>query len=125
MVSKRRSSFYRSGRTTDWVKVKTFTVGEFTIVGYDRSPGKAATLLVAAEEGGKLRYAGRVMVTLSGKAREALWERLEKCRIDAPLLPELKRKDAEWVEPGLKAKVRHLRGEETLRHATMVVSRRA
>lgn len=120
MVSKRRSSFYRSGKTTDWLKTKTFTVGEFTIIGYDRSLGKAATLLVAREEAGKLRYAGRVMVTTGGKAREALWQRLEKRTVSAPALPELKRKDATWVKPGLKAKVRHLRGEETLRHATMV-----
>jgi DNA ligase D-like protein (predicted ligase) len=120
MVSKRRSSVYRSGRTTDWVKTKTFTVGEFTIVGYDRSSGKAATLLVAREAAGRLHYAGRVMVTTGGKAREALWERLEKRIVDVPPLPELKRKDATWVKPGLKTKVRHLRGEETLRHATMV-----
>jgi DNA ligase D-like protein (predicted ligase) len=120
MVSKRRSSFYRSGRTTDWVKTKTFTVGEFEIIGYDRSSGKAATLLVAREEDGRLRYAGRVMVTTGGKAREALWGRLEKSIVDAPPLPELKRKDATWVKPGLKVKVRHLRGEETLRHATML-----
>lgn len=26
---------------------------------------------------------------------------------------------ATWVPPGLRAEVRHLRGEETLRHATL------
>lgn len=119
MVSKRRSSFYRSGPTTDWVKIKTFTTGEFEIVGFDRSSGKAATLLVARKEPGRLHYAGRVMVTLAGKARDALWKRLEARTIPDPPLPGLKRKDAIWVKPGLKAKLRHLRGE-TLRHATMV-----
>lgn len=120
MVSKKRSSFYRSGRTTDWVKTKTFTVGEFEIIGYDRSSGKAATLLVARQEAGRLHYAGRVMVTLAGKARDALWARLEARTVPDPPFPGLKKRDATWVRPGLKAKVRHLRGEETLRHATMV-----
>lgn len=120
IVSKRRDSIYESGRTTDWLKAKTFAVSEFTIVGYDRSPGSAATLLVASEHAGKLRYAGRVMVTLSGKKREALWQSLEAREIAAPPIAELKKKDAVWVRPELTARVRHLRGEEMLRHATMV-----
>ncbi|HWK65414.1 MAG TPA: non-homologous end-joining DNA ligase [Rhizobiaceae bacterium] len=120
IVSKLRDSTYQSGRTSDWLKTKTFAVSEFTIVGYDRTPGSAATLLVAAEIAGKLRYAGRVMVTLSGKKREKLWESLAAREIERPAIPELKKKGAVWVRPGLKAKVRHLRGEDMLRHATMV-----
>jgi ATP-dependent DNA ligase len=95
-------------------------VSEFTIVGYDRSPGSAATLLLAAEIAGKLRYAGRVMVTLSGKKREKLWEALEARQIAKPVIPELKKKGGTWVRPGLKARARPLRGEEMLRHATMI-----
>ncbi|HWK66111.1 MAG TPA: non-homologous end-joining DNA ligase [Rhizobiaceae bacterium] len=120
IVSKRRDSIYESGRTTDWLKTKTFAVSEFTIVGYDRTPGSAATLLVASEIGGKLRYAGRVMVTLGGKKREKLWGALAEREISKPVIAELKKKGAVWVRPELKARVRHLRGEEMLRHATMV-----
>jgi ATP-dependent DNA ligase len=120
ILSKRRDSTYQSGRTTDWLKIKTFAVSEFVIVGYDRSPGSAATLLVAAEIAGKLRYAGRVMVTLSGKKREKLWAALEEREVEKPAIPDMKKRDAVWVLPGLTAKVRHLRGEEMLRHATMV-----
>jgi DNA ligase D-like protein (predicted ligase) len=120
IVSKLRDSTYQSGRTSDWLKTKTFAVSEFVIVGYDRSPGSAATLLVASEIAGKLRYAGRVMVTLSGKKREKLWAALEDREVEKPAIADMKKRDAVWVLPGLTAKVRHLRGEEMLRHATMV-----
>lgn len=120
IVSKKRNSRYRSGYTGDWQKTKTFVEREYVVVGYDATPGGARSLLVATWDGGVLRYAGRAMVTIRGPKREALWECLEEHRTGRPPLPDLARKATEWFEPRVSIRVRHLRGEETLRHATLV-----
>jgi bifunctional non-homologous end joining protein LigD len=121
MVSKNRNSPYRSGYTKAWLKVKTFVESEFTVVGYDTTPGGVRSLLVAREHAGQLNYAGRVMVTLRGRKREEIWAQLEEHRTDRPPLPELQHgNEVEWFAPGVHVRVRHLRGEETLRHATLL-----
>jgi bifunctional non-homologous end joining protein LigD len=121
MVSKKRTSPYRSGYTNAWLKVKTFLESEFVVVGYDTTPGGVRSLLVAREQDGQLMYAGRVMVTLRGRKREAIWTQLEEHRTDKPAIPELQHGgEVEWFTPGVSVRVRHLRGEETLRHATLL-----
>jgi bifunctional non-homologous end joining protein LigD len=121
IVSKKRTSPYRSGYTKAWLKVKTFLESEFVVVGYDTTPGGVRSLLVAREQDGQLIYAGRVMVTLRGPKREAIWIQLEKHRTDKPSIPELQHgEEVEWFTPGVSVRVRHLRGEETLRHATLL-----
>lgn len=126
MVSKKRNSPYRSGYTKAWLKVKTFLESEFVVVGYDTTPGGVRSLLVAREVNGQLSYAGRVMVTLRGPKREAIWMQLEEHRTDRPPLPELQHgPEVEWFTPGVHVPVRHLRGEETLRHATLLGLSRA
>lgn len=54
IVSKRKESRYQSGRTREWVKVKTFIESEFVVVGYERLGGKPATVLLAAKDDGEL-----------------------------------------------------------------------
>lgn len=120
IVSKRSASFYQSGRSRDWLKVKTFTVSEFVVIGYERPGNAPATLFVASENAGGLAYAGRVMNTLGGRARDAFWTRLEARHATSPAVQAIKRKGVQWVRPEIRVKVRHLRGEEMLRHATMV-----
>lgn len=120
IISKRRASSYQSGRSRDWLKVKTFSISEFVVIGYERPGDAPATLLVATEQGGSLIYAGRVMNTLGGRARDAFWAKLEARHVTSPTVRGIKRKGVQWVRPEIRVKVRHLRGEETLRHATMI-----
>jgi bifunctional non-homologous end joining protein LigD len=121
IVSKKRTSSYRSGYTKAWLKVKTFIESEFIVIGYDMTPGGVRTLLVARMEDGGLTYAGRVMVTAGRTARNAIWDQLEKHRTDNPPLPNFGGgKRLEWFKPTVSVRVRHLRGEETLRHATLL-----
>lgn len=120
IVSKRKASSYQSGRSRDWLKVKTFATREFTVIGYERPGDAPATLLVASEQDGVLTYVGRVMNTLGGKARDAMWTQLEARHVASPAIHGIKRKGVQWVRPEIRVKVRHLRGEETLRHATMI-----
>ena len=114
MVSKRRGSPYRSGPSDAWVKTKCWEVGDFELLGIRREPGKAPQGIMA--RGGK--YAGSATVALSKEMRERLWERVRKGRSPPPGLPKAISK-AEWLKPGITARVRYLRGEPKLRHATV------
>ncbi len=113
MVSKRADSAYRSGRTEAWVKAKCFARSEFEIAAVLRERGKPPVAYMVDSNG---RYVGGAFVALTQELRERLWERVQSDRI----APNMKIKSgAEWLRPGLAGRVRHLRGEDELRHATL------
>jgi bifunctional non-homologous end joining protein LigD len=118
IVSKRRDSAYRSGHTRDWLKTKAYTQGEFVVVGYERKRGAAPSLLLAAESDDGLKYVGRAIPAISGRAREALWARLEELT-DYTFATWITDKHAVPTRPELRVMARHLRGEQELRHATV------
>lgn len=117
MVSKRRGSPYRSGKVDAWVKCKCWDVGDFELLGIRREPGKPAAAIVA--RGG--RYAGTAAVTLPKGLRERLWQRVQEAKASKPSqrVPSAFADDVEWVRPGITGRVKFLRGEHTLRHATL------
>ena len=60
------------------------------------------------------------MVTLKDRDREAFWASVE--RLGTPqsrLKGALAKRKASWIKEGLFARVRHLKGEEKLGHATV------
>ena len=118
IVSKRPEGRYMSGdRSRLWLKTKTFATSVFEIIGVEKSSTGIPVALLAS--GGN--YVGNAMMTLSGKDRAAFWKRIDALGTPrARLLALHKRKGAQWVKPGLVATVRHLRGEEKLRHATIL-----
>ena len=119
IVSKRADSRYVSGRATSWLKVKSFTVGDFAVVGVERSSTGIPVALLATL-GRDPAYVGNAMVTLKAKERDQFWRSVETMGTPRARLAGLtKNKKATWIREGLVARVRHLRGEEKLRHATM------
>lgn len=60
---------------------------------------------------------GDAFITLKAADREDFWAYVEANTVEVPALP-LKRRGT-WLQPGLAATVRHLRGEGMLRHATL------
>ncbi len=119
IVSKRADSVYVSGRTKSWLKVKSFTVGDFAIVGVERSSTGIPVALLATL-GRDPAYVGNAVVTLKAKERDQFWRSVDKMGTPRARLASLtKNKKATWIREGLVARVRHLRGEEMLRHATM------
>ena len=63
IIAKKADGRYVSGRTKSWLKIKCGRQQEFVIVGWTRSDKKDrafSSLLVAVNENGKLRFAGRV-----------------------------------------------------------------
>ncbi|RUW19017.1 ATP-dependent DNA ligase [Mesorhizobium sp. M4B.F.Ca.ET.215.01.1.1] len=115
MVSKRKESKYRSGNSTAWLKTKAYTIGEYELLGVEREAGKPAFALMA--ERGTGRYVGSAFISLNREMRERLWQRVQ----EAPGSPPkgMKRPATQWVKPGLIGRVKHLRGEEDLRHASL------
>lgn len=116
IVSKKRGSRYKSGEADTWLKTKTFTIGEFEVIGADVTPtGEPKALLARRDEHG-LHYVGDAFITLKAAERETFWNYVQDNKVESPVL-SMKRRGT-WVKPGLSARVRHLRGEGMLRHAT-------
>ncbi|RWO90951.1 ATP-dependent DNA ligase [Mesorhizobium sp.] len=118
IVSKRADSKYRSGPTTNWLKIKSWTVDEFELMGVEREPGKAAFALLA--EPGTGKYIGTAFITLGRDMKERL---LKRVREHAGTPPEAmkKRPATQWVRPGVKLRVKHLRGDHShIRHASLL-----
>jgi ATP-dependent DNA ligase len=67
------------------------------------------------------RYVGKAAVTLNLAMRERLWERVKAKPGTMPdgLPKDVQREKADWLLPGLVGKVKFLKGEEELRHATL------
>ncbi|CDX26603.1 ATP dependent DNA ligase [Mesorhizobium plurifarium] len=116
VVSKRSESLYRSGKTEAWVKAKCWEVGEFGLLGVRRAPGKPTVALVAREG----KYAGSAILAANQSIREPILRSLEASRAKQPAgVPSAVVDGVQWVKPGFTARVRHLRGELKLRHATV------
>ncbi len=119
IVSKRADSRYVSGRAKTWLKIKSFTVGDYAVLGVERSStGIPVALLTTL--GRDPAYVGNAMVTLPAKERKAFWSSVEAMGTPQARLSGFSRnKKATWIREGLVARVRHLRGEDKLRHATL------
>ncbi|WP_246506373.1 ATP-dependent DNA ligase [Mesorhizobium silamurunense] len=115
VVSKRKDSKYRSGPSTNWLKAKCYTIDEYELLGVEREAGKPAFALMA--ERGTGRYVGSAFITLNREMRERLWQRVQEHPGTAP--KGMKRPATQWVKPGLIGRVKHLRGEDDLRHASL------
>jgi ATP-dependent DNA ligase len=118
IVSKKATSAYRSGPSRLWLKTKCWTESELTLIGFDRDSAGVPIALLAREYAGVLVYAGAAFVGMPPEVREQVRELREIVR--SPV-SGTGRNTATWLEPTLRLKVRHLRGDEGsfLRHATV------
>ena len=116
MVSKRPASAYRSGPTTAWLKTKCYQLSEFEVAAVLRERGKPpVAYMVDADR----NYVGGAFISgLNRDMRERLWQRVTT-KAGPPAKGLTMKPGAEWVRPGLMATVRHLKGEEMLRHASL------
>ncbi|MDX8495147.1 ATP-dependent DNA ligase [Mesorhizobium sp. VK22B] len=114
IVSKRLDSVYRSGSTMNWRKIKCYVEKEMDIIGVKRETGKPAMVLMA-DNG---RYMGGAFVTFKADKRQQLWDRVQG-KAGAPPPEGLAKEKAEWLKPGLVGRVKFLKGEEKLRHASL------
>ncbi|RWC28441.1 RNA ligase family protein [Mesorhizobium sp.] len=118
IVSKRRGSSYRSGAKDEaWVKIKCWDVSELDLIGVKRQAGKWTEGLFARDG----KYVGKAVIAATDATRDRLWKRMQRAKAGPPAgVPTAQvSPDVEWVKPGIKARVRTLRGEPKLRHASV------
>jgi bifunctional non-homologous end joining protein LigD len=113
VVSKRRTSPYRAGRNTDWIKTKCLERSEFVIGGFTDPGGSrhgfGSLLLGVFDDDQRLTYAGRVGTGFSHGLIDELAARLSA--IERPTSPFVDARAAarlagvHWVRPQLVAQV--------------------
>jgi len=114
MVSKRAGASYVSGRTRAWLKAKAYQVSELEVAAVLEERGKPTMALMVDEA---RNYRGGAFIT----NREIKERLLARVRSKAGPLPKgmEPKPGAKWLRPGVMARVRHLKGEEDLRHASI------
>ncbi|MBW6527072.1 DNA ligase D [Sphingomonas sp. RHCKR7] len=109
VVSKNADAPYRGKRTQAWLKVKCTRRQEFVIVGWTSSDKRRGfrSLLLGVNEGGALRYAGKVGTGFSATLIEELGARLAKIERKTPTVeaPRAAVRGAHWVRPELVAEI--------------------
>lgn len=119
-----RGSHDRSGRLSDWLKIKCVQSDSVFIVGYESSSsvvGGIGTLLLAANNGDEIVYADSVRTGFREAQATNLRVTLDRLkRKRPPLTCDSYRKDIVWALPTIIAEI-HYRGwtyEGKLRHAS-------
>ena len=127
IISKRAAAPYRGGRTKSWLKIKCTRRQEFVIAGWTPSDSKARalrSLLLAVNEAGKLRYAGKVGTGFSMATLGDLLKRLRTIEVAKPAVavPRAEARGAHWVKPELAAEVAfaEFTSEGVIRHASFI-----
>jgi bifunctional non-homologous end joining protein LigD len=130
IISKKAGATYHSGaRTRDWLKIKCVQRQEFVIVGWSESDKRLGfrSLLLAAKEGRKLTYAGKVGTGFNAKLIQDLMDRMEPLEADkAPVeVPRADRKGAHWIQPKLVAEIAfaEFTDDGILRHPSFIALR--
>jgi len=109
IISKKANAAYSGTRTRNWLKIKCIQRQEFVLVGWSESDKRRGfrSLLLAAKDGRKLTYVGKVGTGFNAQTIEDLMERMAPLAIDnaSVEVPRADRKGAHWIEPKLVAEV--------------------
>ncbi|MGX5844401.1 hypothetical protein ACWGTI_27170 [Mesorhizobium sp. ArgA1] len=81
-----------AGRSTAWLKIKSYMVEEYDLLGVEREPGKPAFALMADRETGQ--DVGSAFINSRGAIRDRLWKRVQEHAGPAP--KGIKRPAAQW-----------------------------
>ena len=122
IIAKDRRKPYRSGRGSDWLKIKCIESEGFLILGYEPSPvarGGLGRLLLACQDGDGLAYAGSVGTGFTESIARSLRADLDAIRREKPAVASKERRIV-WVDPVLIAEIefRGWTGDGVLRHAS-------
>ena len=130
IIAKRADAPYRGGRSKSWLKIKCTNRQEFVIVGWTPSEAKARgfrSLLLAVNEGGALKYVGKVGTGFSMDMIRSLLAKMRPLETGkAPArVPRPDARGAHWVEPVLVAEIAfaEFTSEGILRHPSFIALR--
>jgi bifunctional non-homologous end joining protein LigD len=127
VVSKRADAPYLGKRTHSWLKIKCIQRQEFVIVGWLPSEARGRgfrSLILAVNEDGALRYAGKVGTGFDARKIEEIGARLEKLAADRATVeaPRAAVRGARWVKPKLVAEVAftEFTADNVVRHGSFI-----
>jgi bifunctional non-homologous end joining protein LigD len=129
IVSKKADAPYRGTRTRCWLKIKCIQRQEFVIVGWSESDRRMGfrSLLLAARDGAKLTYVGKVGTGFSSKLIHELMARMKPLETGkAPVeVPRADRRGAHFLEPQLVAEIAftEFTDDGILRHPSFIALR--
>jgi bifunctional non-homologous end joining protein LigD len=122
VISKRADARYVGSRNGTWLKTKCIKRQEFVVVGWTSSDkGRGfRSLLLGVNEGGKLRYAGKVGTGFDNDEILRLGELMRPLASDTATVaaPRAAVRGAHWIKPVLVAEIAYteMTNEGTLRH---------
>jgi bifunctional non-homologous end joining protein LigD len=120
------TSVYEPRRSREWLKIKAMNEQEFVVVGWTpakNSDREIGSLHLAVNEGGGLRYAGKVGTGFTAKQRDWWWSELSKDVIPKTDVKDAPRERATtWVKPRHVIQVAFAEWTEDnrLRHPSML-----
>jgi bifunctional non-homologous end joining protein LigD len=126
IIAKRNTSLYEGRRSKEWLKVKALNEQEFIVIGWNPSTHSArevGSLHLAVNEGGELRYAGKVGTGFSYKQKVWFKDELSKDVVDKPPAKDAPRvRVATWVKPRFVVQVSFTEwtGDHRLRHPSFL-----
>jgi DNA ligase D-like protein (predicted ligase) len=107
LIAKRADAPYRSGRSSDWLKLKCSASQELVIGGWTEPRGSRAyfgALLVGYHDAEGLRYAGKVGTGFDKTTLAELHRQLvARERPTSPFVDRVRERGAHWTEPELVA----------------------
>lgn len=129
IIAKQADAPYSGSRGRSWLKVKCIQRQEFVIVGWSESDKRRGfrSLLLAARDGGKLTYAGKVGTGFDARKIAELRDRMDPLEIEEPALdvPRADRRQAHFLKPELVAEIAftEFTADNILRHPSFVALR--
>ena len=129
IISKKASAAYRGERSKNWLKVKCIQRQEFVIIGWQASDKRRGfrSLHLAARQGRKLTYAGKVGTGFNTRLIEELSERMRPLAVDDPAveIPRAARRGSHWIEPKLVGEIAftEFTSDGVLRHPSFIALR--
>jgi bifunctional non-homologous end joining protein LigD len=126
IISKKASAPYSGTRTRNWLKIKCIQRQEFVIIGWSDSDKRIGfrSLLLGVNDGGELRYAGKVGTGFNAKLIQEMMERMRPLEIDKASVdvPRAERKGAHWIKPELVAEIAftEMTDDGVLRHPSFM-----
>ena len=111
ILAKDRRSTYETGRSTRWLKLKVLNEQEAVIAGFTKGEREYfGALVLAVNEGGRLRHIGQVGTGFDHKQMKAIYERLKPLATKtSPFATKPKiKEEVTWVRPEIICQVRFL-----------------
>jgi bifunctional non-homologous end joining protein LigD len=126
IISKRAGATYQNKRTRTWLKIKCIQRQEFVIIGWQASDKRKGfrSLHLAAKDGRKLVYAGKVGTGFNAALIADLSKRMKAIEVKEPPvdIPRTALRGSHWIEPKLVAEVAftEFTGDGVLRHPSFI-----